>query len=70
MEPWRDENKLPLRELKRAMATNSDEGQVDDVTGGDAGSAAVLGTDPDSTDQHRELRPSPDGPAGGRLGPA
>ncbi|MDY7090138.1 MAG: hypothetical protein SYR96_34230 [Actinomycetota bacterium] len=60
---WRDESKLPLSELTRAMASNSQDGQVDDLTGEDAGAASA--PDPD-----RPLRPSPDGttPAG-RSGP-
>ncbi|GAB2567994.1 hypothetical protein Aab01nite_44050 [Paractinoplanes abujensis] len=60
---WRDENKLPLSELKQAMATNSQDGQVDDLTGEDAGAASAPGSD-------RVLPPSPDGTtADGRSGP-
>ena len=34
---WRDEGKLPLEELVQAVATSSNEGQMDDRTGNDAG---------------------------------
>jgi hypothetical protein len=72
---WRDEEKLPLSELTQAMATYSQDGQVDDLTGSDAGveaeseDAAV--NDPDPTSEAgRRLRPSPDGTtATGRTGP-
>ncbi|HLL69354.1 MAG TPA: hypothetical protein VK453_27105 [Micromonosporaceae bacterium] len=40
---WRDEKRLPLEELSRAMATNSADGQVDDTTGNDAGYQAAFG---------------------------
>jgi len=60
---WRDEERLPLRDLTAAMATNAADGQADDATGGEAGpEAANLADD--------EPRPSPDGPGpGGRTGP-
>ncbi|GAA0471174.1 hypothetical protein Ade02nite_34510 [Paractinoplanes deccanensis] len=59
---WRDEERLPLSELNQAMATYSQDGQVDDLTGEDAGApAATEGT----------LPPSPDGTtATGRSGPS
>ncbi|WP_133876094.1 hypothetical protein [Paractinoplanes brasiliensis] len=62
---WRDESKLPLSELTRAMASNSQDGQVDDLTGEDAGAEQAYG-DGSATDETRGLRPSPDGttPAG------
>jgi hypothetical protein len=81
---WRDEQKLPLSELAQAMATYSQDGQVDDLTGSDAGAEAEFGDgagrpapgdagpgDPDPTSAAgRQLRPSPDGTsAGGRTGP-
>jgi hypothetical protein len=63
---WRDEERLPLSELNRAMATYSADGQVDDATGGDAGAELEFGdggnrppgrsTGPD--------RPSPEGRTG------
>jgi hypothetical protein len=40
---WRDEEKLPLSELTKAMATYSQDGQVDDLTGSDAGAEAEFG---------------------------
>jgi hypothetical protein len=40
---WRDEEKLPLSELVQAMATYSQDGQVDDLTGSDAGAEAEFG---------------------------
>ena len=60
---WRDESKLPLSELTRAMASNSQDGQVDDLTGEDAGAASA-------PEGERTLRPSPDGTTpDGRTGP-
>lgn len=55
---WRDEERLALDELNRAMATYSSDGQVDDVTGNDAGAEQAFGEDP------LLPRPSPDGRAG------
>lgn len=34
---WRDEERLPLDELTRAVATSPADGQTDDLTGNDAG---------------------------------
>lgn len=80
---WRDEERLPLSELDQAMAVYSQDGQVDDATGGDAGAAAEYDPeaehdpeagrrgdpDPDS-EEGRRLRPSPDGSTStGRSGP-
>jgi hypothetical protein len=77
---WRDDHRLPLAELSRAVATSSADGQVDDATGGDAGSELEFGDhpfvedaevdpgsgDPDpDTEEGRRLRPSPLG----RIGP-
>ncbi|HEY0002827.1 MAG TPA: hypothetical protein VGB74_20405 [Actinoplanes sp.] len=78
---WRDEQKLPLSELAQAMATYSQDGQVDDLTGSDAGAEAEYGDgasagrgepadpgpgDPDPTSAAgRGLRPSPDGTSAG-----
>ena len=72
---WRDPERLPLSELDRAMATYSFDGQVDDVTGGDAGAEEEFGDeplppvtgppDPDpDTEEGRALRPSPEGRQG------
>ena len=55
---WRDEDKLPLDELNRAMATYSSDGQLDDVTGNDAGAEEAFGEDP------LPPPPSPDGRSG------
>jgi hypothetical protein len=57
-EAWRDEERLPVDELNRAMATYSADGQVDDVTGNDAGAEGEFGADP------LPPRPSPDGRSG------
>jgi hypothetical protein len=66
---WRDESKLPLSELTKAMASNSQDGQVDDLTGEDAGAEETYGHGA-STDEDRALRPSPDGTTPfGRTGP-
>jgi hypothetical protein len=34
---WRDERKLPLKDLTAAVATSPGDGQTDDLTGNDAG---------------------------------
>ena len=81
---WRDERRLPLSELNKAMGTYSQDGQVDDLTGEDAGAEQEFGhepgelsgseatgdPDPDS-EAGRRLRPSPDGTTPtGRSGPS
>jgi hypothetical protein len=64
---WRDEERLPVSELSRAMATYSHDGQADDVTGNDAGAELEFG---DGSTARRAGRPSPDGTtADGRTGP-
>ncbi|MCW6010724.1 hypothetical protein K1W54_40170 [Micromonospora sp. CPCC 205371] len=60
---WRDEEKLPVEELTRAMGVSSQDGQVDDVTGNDAGAEAAFGHDEDIPDH--EDRPT----TTGRTGP-
>ncbi|MDG4788363.1 hypothetical protein O7626_20910 [Micromonospora sp. WMMD1102] len=77
---WRDEERLPLRDLEEAMGTSTPDGQVDDVTGNDAGAESAFGhgaepDDPDQpsgedqaaqrTDDQRRYRPS----TTGRNGP-
>lgn len=70
---WRDEERLPLSDLTQAMATSSLEGQLDDVTGNDAGAEDEFGHgpqagDPDTpgtTDPDRAYRPT----TTGRNGP-
>ncbi|GAA4564127.1 hypothetical protein GCM10023176_09530 [Micromonospora coerulea] len=76
---WRDEERTPLRELERALAGSSLDGQADDVTGNDAGEEAAFGHGPEAvdrgagpegerremTDPERAYRPS----TTGRTGP-
>jgi hypothetical protein len=69
---WRDEKRLPLRDLERAMASAAADGEVDDVTGNDAGAEAAFGHGPEAaardanaTDPERAYRPS----TTGRTGP-
>ena len=73
---WRDESRLPLAELHRAIATSGTEGQFDDPTGHEAGPAEEFGGQqwpgPAGTDgdpepgsvADRRLRPSPEGRSG------
>jgi hypothetical protein len=69
---WRDDERLPLSELDKALATYSFDGQVDDATGGDAHAEEHfpneaqlppdLDRDPDpDTEEGRRLRPSFEG---------
>ncbi|WP_433538153.1 hypothetical protein ACQPZK_10770 [Micromonospora sp. CA-249363] len=73
---WRDEERLPLEELERAVAGSTIDGQADDVTGNDAGEEAAFGHGPaaadrggeagrEPTDPDRAYRPS----TTGRTGP-
>ena len=76
---WRDEEKTPLRELDRALARSTLDGQADDATGNDAGEEAAFGHGPEPvdrgagpeaerqemTDTERAYRPS----TTGRTGP-
>lgn len=70
---WRDEERLPLADLNEAMATSSLDGQVDDVTGNDAGAEDEFGHGPragdravtGSADPDRAIRPT----TTGRNGP-
>ncbi|GHJ55383.1 hypothetical protein [Micromonospora chersina] len=48
---WRDEERTPLRELDRALAGSSLDGQADDVTGNDAGEEAAFGHGPEAVDR-------------------
>ncbi|BCJ67773.1 hypothetical protein [Polymorphospora rubra] len=77
-ETWRDEQRLPLKELSEAMASWDTDGQLDDVTGNDAGAEAAFGHDAAAeelestpadrerlTDEQRAHRPS----TTGRTGP-
>ncbi|MFD0742542.1 hypothetical protein ACFQ1L_12460 [Phytohabitans flavus] len=65
---WRDEEKLPLSELTRAMALSPGDGQVGDETGNDVG--MVQGEE----EVQREVdktkgEPDPHSPAGRALRP-
>ncbi|GAB2956181.1 hypothetical protein GCM10027280_51000 [Micromonospora polyrhachis] len=76
---WRDEERLPLSELERAMASPAADGEVDDATGNDAGAESAFGHGPEAaderpdrtakgremTDDQRAYRPS----TTGRTGP-
>ncbi|MFC6023093.1 hypothetical protein ACFP2T_43945 [Plantactinospora solaniradicis] len=48
---WRDEERLPLRELERAMSSSTPDGQVDDVTGNDAGAESAFGHGPEAAEE-------------------
>lgn len=48
---WRDEDRTPLRELDRAIARSTIDGQGDDVTGNDAGEEATFGHGPEAVDR-------------------
>jgi hypothetical protein len=63
---WRDEERLPLADLERAMGAASQDGQADDVTGNDAGAEEAFGHGPEPADRAAEgSRPS----TTGRTGP-
>jgi hypothetical protein len=69
---WRDERKLPLKDLVTAVATSPGDGQSDDQSGNDAGIEAAPDDeatdrtgDPDATSAAgRALRTDFTGPAG------
>ncbi|MBF9129040.1 hypothetical protein I0C86_08585 [Plantactinospora sp. S1510] len=48
---WRDEERLPLRDLERAMSSSTPDGQVDDVTGNDAGAESAFGHGPEAAEE-------------------
>lgn len=76
---WRDEERIPLPELDKAVARSTLDGQTDDATGNDAGEEAAFGHGPEAvdrggqaagagrepTDPQRAYRPS----TTGRTGP-
>lgn len=66
---WRDEERLPLAELDRAVARSANDGEVDDVTGEDAGAESAFGhgaeAEPEDPYQQRLSRPSPEPTDGG-----
>ncbi|MEV7330349.1 hypothetical protein [Micromonospora sp. NPDC093244] len=53
---WRDEERLPLEELERAVSGSSLDGQADDVTGNDAGEEAAFGHGPAAADRAGQAR--------------
>ncbi|ROT33225.1 hypothetical protein [Micromonospora sp. HM5-17] len=57
---WRDEERLPLAELTRAVATSTPDGQVDDVTGNDAGEESAFGHGAAVDDAPRDAATEPD----------
>jgi hypothetical protein len=67
---WRDPEKLPLAELDQAMATYSADGQVDDLTGGDAGAEAASPAEERSLSGSGPGDPDPDSEEGRRLRPS
>lgn len=66
---WRDEDRLPLAELDRAVARSANDGEVDDVTGADPGAESAFGhgaeAEPADPYQRRSSRPSRDPSTGG-----
>jgi hypothetical protein len=56
---WRDEQRLPLTDLERALASPAGDGEVDDATGNDAGAESAFGHGPEAADGNPE--PAPDG---------
>jgi hypothetical protein len=68
---WRDEERLPLQDLERAMGVSAADGEVDDTTGNEAGPESAFGHGPEAasqedgaTDPERAYRPSTTGRAG------
>ena len=64
---WRDEEKLPLSELTRAMAMSPGDGQVDDESGNDAG--MVQADDEVRQEIDKTGEPDPHSTAGRALRP-
>lgn len=65
-ENWRDPEHLPLDDLTDAMAVYSSDGQLDDVTGNEAGAEEAFGDGPGARGPIPEelRRPSPEGRSG------
>lgn len=59
---WRDPDHLPLDDLTDAMAVFSADGQMDDVTGGDASAEEEFGSGAhaDEVSDEGQNRPSPE----------
>jgi hypothetical protein len=66
---WRDEEKLPLEDLSRAMATSANDGQVDDMTGNDAGAEQEFGHDAEVAEKARGDEPYTGDPDPGPTDP-
>lgn len=65
-ETWRDPEHIPLDDLTDAMAVFSNDGQLDDATGNDAGAEQAFGHEAGArgpTSEERR-RPSPEGRSG------
>jgi hypothetical protein len=56
---WRDEDRLPLSELDKAVATPAQDGQLDDATGNDAGQEEAFGHGAEATDASRTTSSEP-----------
>jgi hypothetical protein len=71
---WRDEQRLPLSELTRAIAAPANDGEVDDATGSEAGAESVYGHDAlprdDEPDRQAGEDPRERPSTTGRTGPA
>lgn len=52
---WRNEDRLSAKELDRAVARSSLDGQADDVTANDAGEEAAFGHGPEPVDRGAEI---------------
>lgn len=65
---WRDEERVPLDDLTRAVATSGQEGQFDDPTGNEAGPGERYGEqlseEPEAPAGGTPPRPSPEGRSG------
>ncbi|MFI6761964.1 hypothetical protein ACIBF5_22765 [Micromonospora sp. NPDC050417] len=53
---WRDEERIPLSELERAMGASTPDGQVDDMTGNDAGAESAYGHGAEAANGHPSSR--------------
>lgn len=51
---WRDEERLPLSELEKAVATPAGDGESDDATGNDSGAEGEFGHGPVAADGRRD----------------
>lgn len=63
---WRDEKRLSLTELDRAVARSASDGQSDDVTGEEAGAESAFGHGPEAEPEDPYQRRLSQ-PAGGRA---